>query len=110
MSTEATHTTAQIEEALEKFLVSAQAVVDAHMAKNYPTNPRHILSIEKGRKYARIVTTVAASRSVYCFVDLTNGNILKSESWKKPAKHSRGSIFSYDISSSVDWYGAKYLR
>lgn len=51
------------------------------------------------------------SRSAHCFVDMTNGDILKPDSWKKPAKHARGNIFSGEpASKSVGPHGAAYLR
>lgn len=50
--------------------------------------------VENGLKFARIVTNAHGSRSVYCFVDLSNGDILKAEGWKKPAKGKRGSIWN----------------
>jgi hypothetical protein len=50
-------------------------------------------------------------RSVYCFVDKTNGNILKSASWKAPAKHARGNIFSENNGlENMGPYGAAYLK
>lgn len=49
---------------------------------------------EYGHKFARIVISVGGSRSVYCFINLTDGSILKADSWKKPAKGVRGSIWN----------------
>ena len=53
-------------------------------------------SCELGRKNARIVQcavnpagVVSNTRSVYCFVRLEDGAILKSASWKTPAKGVR---------------------
>ena len=69
--------------------------------------------MDAGRRYVRIVTTSDGGngqRSVYCFVDITNGDILKSASWKAPAKHARGSIFTPDNGSkAVTPHGAHYL-
>lgn len=65
--------------------------------------------IEFGRRYAKIVRT--ASRSVFAFIDLTNGNILKPASWAKPARHARGNVL--DIAgrrNSYGPYGINYLR
>jgi hypothetical protein len=47
---------------------------------------------------------------VYCFVDLTNGDILKAATWKAPAKHARGNILAVDPMSAVGIGGANYLR
>jgi hypothetical protein len=99
--------------ALANFVKLAQAVVDSHMAAHCPNNTRKVLSVEPGRRYARIVIQSEGdlySRSVYCFVDMTNGNVLKSESWKKPAKGPRGSIFASNPVEGVGPYGAAYLK
>lgn len=63
--------------------------------------------IQIGKRYARIVR----EGSVHCFVDLTNGDVLKAASWSKPAKHARGNIF--DESNGLKLmgqYGPAYLR
>lgn len=46
-----------------------------------------------GKKYARLVTQRdGTNRSAMGFIDLTNGDILKADGWKAPAKHARGNI------------------
>ena len=106
-------TTLTIPEALAKFVAAAQALVDEYHTKNVPRLSRRVLSVEMGRRYARIVKQdgdSVTSRSVYCFVDMTNGDVLKAESWKKPAKHARGNILTPEkASESVTAYGAHYL-
>jgi hypothetical protein len=100
--------------ALVNFVKLAQELVDKH----YATHPwKRVLSVEPGRRYARIViqdehdgVLDAYSRSVYCFVDMTNGDVLKSESWKKPAKHARGNIFNENPVKGCGPYGAAYLK
>ena len=69
------------------------AFVDALNAK---FGADYAFSVEMGRKNARIVQTpithgkvVCNSRSVYCFVRIEDGAILKSASWKTPAKGVR---------------------
>lgn len=98
------------ETALNTFVVAAQGMIDAYMAANFPMLSREVLTVEKGRKYARIVKSSGSDRSVYCFVDMTNGDVLKSESWKKPAKHARGSIYAENPIAGVTQYGGAYLR
>lgn len=93
---------------LDTFCTQVQAFVDDYMSKNFPRNPRKVISVEPGRKYARLVATDESQRSSYCFVDMTNGDILKCESWKKPAKHARGNIFR-DPLSGLTISGARYL-
>lgn len=80
-----------------------------YKAKNFriPVPP---LTVEKGRKYARIVTNHTNQRLVFCFVDLRTGDILKSATWRAPAKYPRGNIFATDPLAGVTVHGAEYLR
>lgn len=119
----AAQTTPEFEAALDRFIVGAQRAIDANTDEVFvssrarlgdPTFGAKKLSLERGPKYIRVVVSDASSagssRSVYCFIDTTNGNILKSASWKTPAKHARGNIFDADSTSGITAYGAKYLR
>lgn len=70
-----------------------------------------------GNRYARIVRTVwigsgRASRCAYCFIDLKNGDMLRTGTWKAPAKNAvRGNIFAPDFGlSRCDVSGLKYIR
>ena len=85
--------------ALARFVELSQAALDRYMVR-FPNCGRKTLSVEPGHKYARIVVT-DSQRSVYCFVDMTTGDILKSESWKKPSKSGRGNIFTIEAVSDV---------
>lgn len=93
--------------AFARFLAASQEVIDAHMAANFPTLPRVTLSAQIGKRYIRVVRD---GTSAHCFVDTTNGDILKCDSWKAPAKGARGSIYSQDPTSCMTWCGVKYLR
>jgi len=91
------------------FVAAAQEVVDAHYSDSTNTNP--VLTIKNGRKYAKIIATAYQQSHVFCFVNRENGDVLKAESFKKPARHARGSIFADDHGkSSVSAYGAHYIR
>lgn len=104
-----TTTTSPTQVALDAFVSKAQAMIDEYMEKHFALNTKKTLSVEPGRRYARIVVT-DTQRSVYCFVDMLNGDILKAESWRKPAKHARGNIFDADPIQNMGPYGANYLR
>lgn len=97
---------------LSEWLAKCQKVVDDHHAQNFPNIVRTVLSVEPGQKYARIVSSQdGQNRSAWAFVDLTNGDVLKSDGWKRPAKHARGNL--YDASggtASVGPYGPAYLK
>ena len=67
-----------------------------------------------GTKYARVIKVddLNGSRSVHTFVNLDNGDILKSGGWKAPAPNGvRGNIFDTDLGADrVNEHGANYLR
>ena len=96
--------------AMNTFLETIQKSSDAYMTAQFPNLPKPTYSVDVGKKYIRVVkTNDAYNRSVYCFVDKTNGNVLKAATWKAPAKHSRGNIYTPE-SYGVNEYGANYLR
>lgn len=64
-----------------------------------------------GPKYIRVVTKDGGQgRSAFCFIDRSNGDVLKTASWKSPAKGARGNIFKGPEGYGVGQYGANYLR
>jgi hypothetical protein len=62
-----------------------------------------VRTTDSGTKFMRIVRSTAGgtARSVYCFIDLRNGDILKAASWRAPAKHARGSVMADDYGVSA---------
>lgn len=68
--------------------------------------------IDKGRRYARIFSSMplSADLRIYGFIDLRNGDLLMAASYKTPAKHARGNIFSDNPLSGCTTYGMEYLR
>lgn len=98
--------------ALQNFVDYCQMLVDEANAKMSTGSYQHraTISTEPGRRYVRLVrTNESGGRSVHCFVDKTNGNVLKAAGWKAPAKHARGNIFG-KFEGSMSEYGAVYLR
>ena len=77
------------------------------------SDPPHIRA-DVGSKYARVVKVdqLNGSRSVHTFVNMDNGDILKSGGWSAPAPNGvRGNIFDTDLGESVvNEMGANYLR
>ena len=101
--------------ALDAFIASAQTKVDAEFNRADGRNP--ILTGEFGQRYVRVVKDLygdTRQRSVFCFVDTTNGDVLKAAGWKGPAKGTsatRSNVFDADHGvSGVTGYGAVYLR
>lgn len=108
----------EFEAKLALFVMHAQKVIDDHYKTSFPNLSVPVLQVEKGRRYVRVwrvettrtpegVTVLRDSRSAHCFVDTTNGDVLKAASWKAPAKGARGNIFG-DFSKSVTSTGAAY--
>lgn len=93
-----------------RFLEIAQALVDRDRNSGRPAClARDVLTAEVGRRYIRIVcASTPSSRSAWAFVDRTNGDILKPDGWKRPAKHARGNILSGDV-QGVSGYGPAYI-
>jgi hypothetical protein len=57
-----------------------------------------------GVKYLRVVSS--KFRSVSLFIEVATGNILKAESWKKPAVGARGNIADREnVEKRHDVYG-----
>lgn len=65
------------------------------------------VTVGKGRKYLKILS----GSSIYCFVRVADGAILKAATWAAPAlNHIRGYIFEKDVTKAVDIYGAVYME
>jgi hypothetical protein len=85
----------KFEAALTAWLAGAQAKIDQHYREDFPTLEVPALTLERGRRYIRVVRATSGSeRSVFAFID-GNGDVLDAESWTKakPARHGRNSIF-----------------
>jgi hypothetical protein len=70
---------------------------------------------ETGRKYHKIIMSANGSRSVHCFIDKKTGSVLKSASWKAPAKGERYNLLIIKerewLFENADWSGQYlYLR
>lgn len=108
------HTKEEFCEALATFVAGAQCILNEHHKQANYTNLVDILSIKRGLKFAKIVRTrqdSPGSASVHCFVDMTNGDVLKAAGWQAPAKHARGNIFDANNGlAKMGPYGPAYLR
>lgn len=59
----------------------------------------------RGSKYYKVIMNSRGSRSVYAFVNKSNGDILKPAGWKSPAKSARGSVLIPESYKHADWAG-----
>lgn len=105
--------TPEMKEAVEKFCVAWTEMRKAAMLCYRPEQDSIMATF--GPKYAKVGSP---SRdypeklgSVFAFVDLADGKIYKSASYRAPAKHARGSVLSEKNGlEAVGVYGVNYLR
>ncbi len=105
------------EHALARFIDTMQQAINARFEREYKNSfaaglvPQ--LVITEGQKYVRVVQRDKGSEhgSAWCFVEISTGNILKCDGWKRPAKGVRGSIYSADFYGyGCTTYGPKYNK
>lgn len=98
--------------AFASFLAGVKRISDTYMAMTFPTLAKPNFRFDDGLRYIRVVRFEGGiTSSVHCFIDKTNGDVLKAESWKRPARHARGNIFNPDNGLvCMGPYGASYLR
>lgn len=101
--------------AAKRFQRGAQEIINRYFAAQYPSLTPSTLTIDpQGQRYLRIVSTNdggRGQRSVFAFLDATNGDVLKPASWRAPAKHARGNLFDPSGGlAKVGPYGPAYLR
>jgi hypothetical protein len=103
-----------IKSAIETFAKAIEQLIAEHVRAHYEYVTPGTIEIDWGRRYARIVRRGdnggPDSRCVHCFVDTTNGDVLKAASWKGPAKGIRGNVLSGDRMGSVTPNGTVYWR
>jgi hypothetical protein len=102
------------------WLAGANKVLEDHRQANFSKLPKEILVASEGGRYIKVsrvsenvdpVTRRPIVNSAYGFIDRTNGDVLMAASWRAPAKHARGNIFSNDNGlPCVGPYGIAYLR
>ena len=112
---EAVYNPCDVQVQLDKYIAMVQEKNDAYFKMMGFTfsDPPHV-SADLGRKYARVVKNdqLNGSRSVHTFVNLDNGDILKSGGWSAPQVNGvRGNIFETDLGADrVNEHGANYIK
>jgi len=97
--------TDKLQDALNGFLLAAQDVYNDYIKVNGFTMTDK-LSYTVGRKYIKVIQ----GSSVHTFINMENGDILKPASFKSPAKHARGNVYTKDFGKScLTPHGPKYL-
>jgi len=90
---------------VSRFVGECQEMVN----KSYGTLSPPTLLVEQGKRYIKIVSSQPHTRSIYGFVDIATGDVLKAASWQAPAKHVRGNVRKH-ASACAGPYGIVYLR
>jgi hypothetical protein len=66
------------------------------------------LEAEPGKRYIRIIAASPGQRHAWAFVDTINGDVLKPDGWKRPAKGARGNVYDeYNGTGRVRWTGVR---
>ena len=102
-----------VQERLNLYVEMVQGKMNAYYEMmNFTHSSPDDITVDFGNKYARVVHENGVQRSVHTFVNMINGDILKSGGWKAPAPNGvRGNIFANDFGASVvNEYGASYLK
>ena len=105
---------------MDNLLVKIQESYDNWYAgTKYSSTKKLDLSLNKGRKFIKVVEGSVGQRRVWGFVSLVDGthkgmplkkgDIMKAAGWSGVAKHSRGSIFDTEFHKSFSWTGPNYL-
>lgn len=105
--------------ALASFVTGCDSISTTHHLKHFPNaHALHEIRFTTmiGPRYVRVVrsehvraTGEKISGSVHCFVDRTNGDVLKASGWSAPAKGARGNIFdSANGLGRMNEYGPAY--
>jgi hypothetical protein len=102
----------EFDERLEKLVAIANQIVEEYHKKAGYTFDRDCIKALPGSRYIKLIQESATgSRSVYGFVDKSNGDIYKAASWKMPAKHPRGNLFNTDLGRGcLNPFGINYLK
>ena len=101
------------EAAFKTFMEGVANISNTYYGEQYPNLEPSTFAFKPGRKYAKVMVTTqpGGATSVHCFVDRTNGDVLKPAGWNAPAKHARGNIFDDNNGlGSMGPYGPAYLK
>lgn len=77
----------------------AEAIQEAEgrRAERFEYQQPSMITVEYGRRFARMVTDNGTQRSVHAFVDLTNGDVVKAAGWKAPQRGVNGLAVRFNL-------------
>lgn len=81
-------------EYVDEFIDRLSAVFnEREHGKQFP----ELISVEYGRKFARIVHDNGTQRFVHCFIDMSTGDVIKSAGWQAPQRGKNGLAIRYNL-------------
>lgn len=91
------------DEQVKLFVQTLQGLYNDYYAEHCSVLTVPTITASYGQKYVKIV----CDNSVYCFIDSSNGDLLKAAGWRGPAKGARGNIFNSncDVGIKANVYG-----
>lgn len=92
------------EESLTNYIKLAE-----DLTKERPHSKGRRTKLREGSRGTRYVKIVEKSGSVFAFIDLKTGDILRPATFNRPAKHPRGNIFDPNPLTGTGPYGPKEL-
>lgn len=84
------------DEALQTFLSLWREKKEEYRKKHLSNLPPSRFILHPGRRFVKVSETDHLSKQefVVAFIEKSTGDIYKAASWRAPAKHARGNIFS----------------
>jgi hypothetical protein len=92
--TDVTETSPGLMAEVERWLSACQAVVD-ESDKTRTCPARKLMATEGGRRFLRIVAEggYVSGPHAWAFIDMTNGDVLRADGWKRPDNKPRGNLY-----------------
>jgi hypothetical protein len=84
------------EEKLKKFVAGVKEIIEAYgRQQNFKSLMNVNIKINEGKVYDKITSTEDgdSANKIYCFINRSNGDILKPATFKVPARGPRGNLF-----------------
>lgn len=93
--------------AIQTFFEGCKQISEKHREAKYPSVRAPEWKLQELVKRWRIVR----DGGVHCFIDKETGDVLKAETWARPAKHARGNVLDeHNGLANMGPYGPAYLR
>jgi hypothetical protein len=89
----------EVEVLVQEYVTALETMLESHYAERFSLLTPPTVSVEYGKKFARIVFS-DSQRMVHSFVDTTTGNVLKAAGWTAPQKDKGGLAVRYSLTDT----------